>query len=89
MHGPGAWVGLGWVRSGGLLVCRGGWGGGVIEEFRGFWRGCWSQRAVLGWEVAGVVERWSRDRICMTVGKLDGNRGIHSSSHHDDDEPCR
>ena len=44
---------------------------------------------MLWWTKSGVVvERWSRDRICTTVGKLDSKRNSHSSSNHDD-EPCR
>ena len=45
------------------------------------------EMAVLLWKVY-VVERVSRDEICLSGGKLGGNLHIHSSSQHSVD-PCR
>lgn len=53
MHGPGAWVGLGWVRSGGLLVRRGGGVAGLLRSSGGFGEGvgvrgrCWGGRLLV------------------------------------------
>lgn len=87
-----AWLGLGGSGSGGS-------GGGMRMDglVKGIWIWrkccyCRCRREELLWRVKSVVvvERWSRDRICTTVGgKLDvKKRNFHSSLHHDD-EPCR